>query len=215
MEPSRRDGVSGGGTQRQTIELTGETLFGPAEKDSSGSEAYKGETRKRGNEAEQGVGGGQSTDELRDNRREGRAATFIKRPKQGKAAGLPPQGKAQPRRKATMRKALVRLNNARKLQRTLYRVAKQQPERRFTLLYDKVCRRDILQEAWQRVKSNKGAAGVDQVDIDAVREYGEDRFWANSNRNCETGGIAQRWCDVSTYRSPDNRVRPGPWASRR
>jgi group II intron reverse transcriptase/maturase len=55
-------------------------------------------------------------------------------------------------------------------------VAKQQPERRFALLYDKVCRRDILQEAWQRVKSNKGAAGVDQVDIDAIRDYGEDRF---------------------------------------
>jgi group II intron reverse transcriptase/maturase len=55
-------------------------------------------------------------------------------------------------------------------------VAKQQPERRFTLLYDKVCRQDILQEAWQRVKSNKGAAGVDQVDIDAIRDSGEERF---------------------------------------
>jgi group II intron reverse transcriptase/maturase len=55
-------------------------------------------------------------------------------------------------------------------------VAKQQPERRFTLLYDKVCRQDILREAWQRVKSNKGAAGADQVDINAIREYGEDRF---------------------------------------
>ena len=55
-------------------------------------------------------------------------------------------------------------------------MAKQQPERRFTLLYDKVCRQDILREAWQRVKSNKGAAGVDQMDIDAIRDYGEDRF---------------------------------------
>jgi len=55
-------------------------------------------------------------------------------------------------------------------------VAKQQPERRFSLLYDKVCRRDILQEAWRRVKSNKGAAGVDQVDIDSIRDYGEGRF---------------------------------------
>jgi retron-type reverse transcriptase len=55
-------------------------------------------------------------------------------------------------------------------------VAKQQPERRFTLLYDKVCRQDILQEAWQRVKSNKGAAGVDEVAIDEIREYGEGRF---------------------------------------
>ena len=176
MEPNRRDGVEGGGTQRQTIELTGETLFGPAEETSSGREAYKGRTRKRSNEAGQGVGGGHSTDELRENRREGRAATFIKRTKQGKAAGLPPQGKAQPRTRQARRKAPARLDNARKLQRTLYRVAKQQPERRFTLLYDKVCRQDILHEAWQRVKSNKGAAGVDQVDIDAIRDYGEDRF---------------------------------------
>lgn len=174
--PNRRDGVSGVSTQRQTIKLTGETLFGPSEKTPSGREAHKGRTRKRSNEAGQGVGGGHSTDELRENRREGRAATFIKRTKQGKAAGLPPQGKAQPRTRQARRKAPARLDNARKLQRTLYRVAKQQPERRFTLLYDKVCRQDILQEAWQRVKSNKGAAGVDQVAIDAVCHHGEERF---------------------------------------
>ena len=174
--PSCRDGVEDGGTQRQTIQLTGETLFGPAEETPTGREAYKGRTRKRGNETGQGVGGGRSTVELRDNRGEGRAATFIRRTKQGKAAGLPPQGKAQPRTRQARRKAPARLDNARKLQRTLYRVAKQQPERRFTLLYDKVCRQDILQEAWQRVKSNKGAAGVDEVDIDEIREYGEVRF---------------------------------------
>jgi RNA-directed DNA polymerase len=174
--PIRRGGVEGGGTQRQLIQLTGEALLGPPEATPSGREAYKGRTRKRSNEAGQGIGGGHSTAELRDNRREGRAATFIRRTKQGKAAGLPPQGKAQPRTRQARRKAPARLDNARKLQRTLYRVAKQQPERRFTLLYDKVCRQDILREAWQRVKSNKGAAGVDQVDIDAIRDYGEDRF---------------------------------------
>ena len=75
-----------------------------------------------------------------------------------------------------MRKAPERFSQARKLQRTLYRVAKQQPRRRFTLLYDKVCRQEILREAWQRVKSNKGAAGVDQVDIDTIRDYGEELF---------------------------------------
>src|SRR3979490_3086233 len=68
MEPNRRDGVSGGSTQRQTIQLTGETLFGPAEEIPTGREAHKGRTRKRGNEAEQGVGGGRNTDELRENR---------------------------------------------------------------------------------------------------------------------------------------------------
>jgi hypothetical protein len=145
---------------------------------------------------------------------EGRAATFIKRTKQGKAAGLPPQGKAQPRPRQAKRKAPARLDHARKLQRTLYRVAKQQPERRFTLLYDKVCRQDILQEAWQRVKSNKGAAGVDQVDIDAIREYGEERFLSKSNRSCGAA-VSERWCGGFTYRSPDSRGKPGRWASRR
>lgn len=183
----RRDGVEGGGTQREHISTTGETRFGPAEATLSGREAYKGETRKRSNDAEQGVGGGRSTNEPRENREEGRAATSIIRPTLGKAAGLPPQGKAQPRPKRAERKAPARLDNARKLQRTLYRVAKQQPERRFTLLYDKVCRQDILQEAWRRVKSNKGAAGVDEVDMNEIREYGEARFLGETEQELRDG----------------------------
>ena len=67
-------------------------------------------------------------------------------------------------------------------------MAKQQPERRFTLLYDKVCRQDILQEAWQRVKSNKGAAGVDNVDIDEIREYGEARFLGEIEQELRNDG---------------------------
>ena len=174
--PDRRDGVQDGGTRRKTIRFTGETLFGPAEETSTGREAHKGSTRKRGNEAGQGVGDGHSTDEARENRVEGRAVTFIERSEQGKAAGLHPLGKAPDRSRRAKAKLPVRLEPARKLQRTLYRVAKQQPERRFTLLYDKVYRRDILQEAWKRVKSNKGAAGVDQVDIGAVCAKGEEQF---------------------------------------
>jgi len=68
------------------------------------------------------------------------------------------------------------MDKVRKLQRALYRAAKQQPERRFPLLYDKVCRPDLLAEAWRRVKSKQGAAGVDQVSIEAVCAYGEQRF---------------------------------------
>ena len=185
--PARRDGVEGGGTQRQRISTTGETLFGPAEATPTGREAYKGDPRKRSNDAEQGVGGGRSTGEPRENRGEGRAAASIIRPTLGKAAGLPPQGKAQPRPNQAKRKAPARLDHARKLQRTLYRVAKQQPERRFTLLYDKVCRQDMLQEAWQRVKSNKGAAGVDEVGIDEIREYGEARFLGEIEQELRNG----------------------------
>jgi group II intron reverse transcriptase/maturase len=62
------------------------------------------------------------------------------------------------------------------LQRSLYRTAKSQPERRFTLLYDKVCRHDVLWEAWRKVASRGGAAGADRVGIEEVREYGAERF---------------------------------------
>ena len=109
------------------------------------------------------------------------------RPTLGKATGMPPRGKAQNRSRQAGCQAPARLDNARKLQRTLYRVAKQQSERRFTLLYDKVCRQDILQEAWRRVKSNKGAAGVDEVDIDEIRECGEALFLAEIEQELRDG----------------------------
>jgi hypothetical protein len=86
--------------------------------------------------------------------------------------GLPPS------RSSVVRKTPHRMDKVRKLQRTLYRAAKQQPERRFSLLFDKVCRADILHEAWRRVAANNGSAGVDDADIAAVRMYGEARFLA-------------------------------------
>jgi len=49
------------------------------------------------------------------------------------------------------------------------------------------CRQDILQEAWRRVKSNKGAAGVDEADIDQIREYGEARFLSEIEQELRDG----------------------------
>ena len=176
-----RDGVLGGSTCGKGIKTTGETLGGPAEQESqpetTGKGAYKTDRRKHRPETAQGVGGGHSTGEARENRVEGRAATSIERTKEGKAAGLPPGGKAQPQR----------MSKARKLQRTLYRTAKQQPERRFSLLYDKVCREDILLEAWERVKANDGAGGVDGVTIKAVKEQGVERLLGEIRAELEAG----------------------------
>ncbi len=53
------------------------------------------------------------------------------------------------------------VEKVRGLQRCLYVAAKRQPGRRFHALFDRICRGDVLQEAWKRVKRNKGAAGVD------------------------------------------------------
>ena len=49
----------------------------------------------------------------------------------------------------------------RMLQRKLYQKAKEEPDYRFYLLYEKMYREDILAHAYELVKSNKGAPGVD------------------------------------------------------
>jgi group II intron reverse transcriptase/maturase len=67
-------------------------------------------------------------------------------------------------------------DKVRQLQRRLYAAAKRHPERRFHALYDRITRRDVLVEAWKRVRRNKGAAGVDALTIAALEEYGVERF---------------------------------------
>lgn len=67
-------------------------------------------------------------------------------------------------------------DKVRQLQRRLWAAAKRSSERRFHALYDRICRGDVLREAWKRVRRNKGAAGVDRQTLDAVESYGVDRF---------------------------------------
>jgi group II intron reverse transcriptase/maturase len=67
-------------------------------------------------------------------------------------------------------------DQVRELQRTLCRAAKAAPNRRFHALYDKVCRRDVLERAWELVRANKGAAGVDRATIADVEHYGVSRL---------------------------------------
>ena len=63
-------------------------------------------------------------------------------------------------------------DKVRELQRTLYRAAKADPGRRFHALYDKVYRRDVLERAWELVRANRGAAGIDRQTIADVEQYG-------------------------------------------
>jgi RNA-directed DNA polymerase len=62
------------------------------------------------------------------------------------------------------------------LQHALYRAAKAAPSRRFHALFDKVCRRDVLDRAWQDVRRNHGAAGIDRLTLAAVEDYGVARL---------------------------------------
>ncbi len=68
------------------------------------------------------------------------------------------------------------VDKVRQLQRRLWVAAKQCPGRRFHALYDRIARRDVLAEAWKRVRRSKGAAGVDAVTLAVIEERGVEGF---------------------------------------
>src|ERR1051325_5497187 len=72
--------------------------------------------------------------------------------------------------------AKIPVDKVRQLQHKLYVCAKQSRTRRFHALYDRIYRSDVLWEAWRRVRSNGGAAGVDAETIQAIEQRGPGEF---------------------------------------
>jgi RNA-directed DNA polymerase len=68
------------------------------------------------------------------------------------------------------------IEKVRQLQQRLGECAKASKTRRFHALYDRIYRSDVLWEAWKRVRSNAGAAGVDGETIRAIEERGAGEF---------------------------------------
>jgi len=75
----------------------------------------------------------------------------------------------------------------RRLQNRLWAAAKQSSGRRFHALYDRIYRDDILWEAWERVRANRGAAGVDGVTLALVEAYGAERMVAELRNSLRAG----------------------------
>jgi RNA-directed DNA polymerase len=68
--------------------------------------------------------------------------------------------------------SLTTPDKIRTLQRKLYLKAKTEPAFRFYLLYDKIHRTDVLRHAYDLVRANRGAPGIDGVTCAAIEAGG-------------------------------------------
>ena len=64
----------------------------------------------------------------------------------------------------------------RDFQRKLYRKAKEDKAFRFYSLYDKICLKHVIEEAYRRVFKNKGAPGVDGMTFSDIIRGGQTKF---------------------------------------
>lgn len=98
--------------------------------------------------------------------------------------------------------------NVRRLQRALWAAAKRHPKRRFHALYDRIHRGDVLWAAWERVRQNRGVAGVDRVTLAAVEVYGVERMLRELQDDLRAGRYRPQPVLRCEIPKPEGGVRP-------
>ena len=100
------------------------------------------------------------------------------------------------------------IDKVRELQRSLYKAAKCHRERRFHALYDRIWRSDVLLEAWKRVRSNRGAAGVDGETLTMIEQQGVEPFLRELQDILRSGGYRPQPVRRRYIPKADGRQRP-------
>jgi len=96
----------------------------------------------------------------------------------------------------------------RELQRKLFTSAKRSQSRRFHALYDRIAQCDVLREAWRRVRSNQGAAGVDGKTIAAIEAAGVDTVLESIQSQLKRGEYRPSPVRRRYIPKPDGHERP-------
>ncbi len=107
-----------------------------------------------------------------------------------------------------MENNLTTTDTVQELQQKLYHKAKSNADFRFYALYDKLYRKDVLRKAWEKVKANKGAEGIDAVSFEDIEQEGIESFL----QNIEVELREKIYCPQPLKRvyipKPDGRLRP-------
>jgi len=100
------------------------------------------------------------------------------------------------------------VDKVRELQRSLFKAAKRQGERRFHALYDRIWRSDVLLEAWQRVRRNQGAAGIDGETLAMIEQQGVEPFLKELQDTLRSGKYRPQPVRRRYIAKADGRQRP-------
>ena len=79
-----------------------------------------------------------------------------------------------------------------KLQTSLQTKAKAEPAFRFYALWDKVCREDVLLEAYRRCRANAGAPGVDGETFERIDALGPEQWLGTLREELSSGRYVLR-----------------------
>lgn len=176
---------------------TGEILRGFSRVTTVDDETVPIRPHRKGAGVAEEVGQGRSSADRPDSKtgRERRTLTFVNAGGEGKERTLP-------------EKRLPNPSSLQDLQRQLYHKSKAEPSYRFYTLWDKVYRKDVLEEAWRRVRANRGTGGVDGETIRSVERSGVEPFLAALAEELKAGTYTPPPVRRVWIPKPDGRKRP-------
>lgn len=100
------------------------------------------------------------------------------------------------------------IEKSRQLQRNLYLAAKEDKQRRFHALYDRIFRLDILWRAWKEVRENKGSAGIDGITFEMIEEYGVEEYLLDIQEDLKNKKYRPKPVKRVYIPKPDGKQRP-------
>jgi RNA-directed DNA polymerase len=95
-----------------------------------------------------------------------------------------------------------------KLRAALHDKAKSAPNFRFYSLYDKLYRRDVLEAAWERSRSNGGKPGIDSQTFEDIEKYGLERWLDELTEELRTKRYQPQPVRRTYLLKPDGKQRP-------